>query len=172
MKTKKEIEERRRILVEKNGLFMEKADNLAPIEARIFSILLLSKEEGMTFDELVKFLNASKSTISTNLKKLEKKKMVSYYTKPGDRKKYFILSADGFLAKIDDDIRRYKQEHTLISEIIEFKAIANNILPEDEKLGDLEDNPYLNFLASTINILKELREEIETKCVHSETRIK
>jgi DNA-binding transcriptional regulator GbsR (MarR family) len=76
---------------------MEKQEHLAPIAARIFATLLIYKEKGITFEDLVDFLEASKSTISTNLKTLQNLELIEFFTKSGDRKKYYYLSPANFL---------------------------------------------------------------------------
>nr|WP_320119609.1 MarR family transcriptional regulator [uncultured Marinifilum sp.] len=165
MKNRQELEIQKKLLVERYGLFMEKQDKLAPIAARIFATLLINKENGTTFDELVNFLEASKSTVSTNLKTLQKIEYIDFFTKPGDRKKYFILNPDGFLARIDEELKMYKIEHQLATEISDFKIQANKILDKpDEKYPIYDKTPYLNYLTSTIDILKQLRKGIESQC--------
>ncbi len=165
MKNLQELEERKKLLVERYGLFMEKQEKLAPIAARIFATLLINKETGSTFDELVHFLGASKSTVSTNLKSLQKVEIVHFFTKPGDRKKYFTLNPIGFLTRIEENLKMYKTEHELATEVINFKKEANEIVkkPEDE-FELLHETPYVDYLANTITILEQLRDGIKSKC--------
>ncbi|MBI9060009.1 MAG: MarR family transcriptional regulator [Labilibaculum sp.] len=165
MKNLQELEERKKLLVERYGLFMEKQEKLAPIAARIFATLLINKENGTTFDELVAFLGASKSTVSTNLKTLQKSEIVDFFTKPGDRKKYFTLNPIGFLARIEDDLKMYKAEHQLASEIINFKIESNEIIKNPEEKFQLShETPYLDYLVSTISTIEKLRDGIQSKC--------
>lgn len=165
MKNLKEIEERKKEIIEKYGLFMEKQDNLAPIAARIFTTLLLDKKNGITFDNLVTFLEASKSTISTNLKILENLGIIEYYTKPGDRKKYFQLSKIGFLKRIEDSLNMYETELELLVELMDFKKDANKIITApEEKYPVYEKTPYLDYLSSTIKLINQLRKDIKAKC--------
>lgn len=165
MKNLKELEEQKKILVEKYGLFMEKQEKFTPISARIFATLLINKENGSTFDELVNFLGASKSTISTNLKSLQESDTIDFFTKPGDRKKYFTLNPVGFLSRIEDDLKMYKTEHQLATEVVNFKKEANEILSNtDDKFELSHETPYLDYLTNTISIIEQLRDGIRTKC--------
>ena len=165
MKNLQELEVQKKLLVERYGLFMEKQEKLTPIAARIFATLLVNKENISTFDELVTFLGASKSTISTNLKSLQKSDTVYFFTKPGDRKKYFTLNPIGFLSRIEDDLKMYKTEHQLLTEVVDFKKEANEILNNtDEKFELSQDTPYLDYLTNTITIIKQLRAGLKTKC--------
>lgn len=165
MKNLQELEKQKKLLVERYGLFMEKQEKLAPIAARIFATLLISNENGITFDELVNFIEASKSTISTNLKNLLKIEYIDFFTKPGDRKKYFTLNPAGFIARIDDELKMFKTEKQIAKEIIDFKTEANKIIENPvQKYSTCDDSPYLDYLSSTINTLIQLRRGIESKC--------
>lgn len=165
MKNQQELEEQKKILVERYGLFMEKQEKFSPISARIFVTLLINKENGSTFDELVNFLGASKSTISTNLKSLQESNTIDFFTKPGDRKKYFTLNPEGFLSRIEGELKMYKIEHQLATEVVNFKKEANEILNNtDDKFELSQETPYIDYLKNTISILEELRDGIRTKC--------
>lgn len=166
MKTLKDIEDRKKDIVERYGMFMEKNEKFAPIAARIFSTLLFAEKKGATFEELVNFLGASKSTVSTNLQKLGSMKIVDYYTKPGDRKKYFHLSPDGFISFLDEDINKFKSERILTNEVIEFKEDANKIIEDSSLKFEMhEDNPFLDYLTNSITALEKLKEQVKLKCM-------
>ena len=169
MKTLKDVEDKKKDIVERYGLFMEKSLNFAPIEARIFSTLLLAERKGATFEDLVKFLGASKSTVSTNLQKLSSMAVVDYYTKPGDRKKYFHLSPVGFVSFLDEDINKFKSERKLVIEVIEFKKMANELIEDPDMLFVThEDNPFLDYLTNSIAALEKLKGQINTQCLISD----
>ncbi|NOU58432.1 GbsR/MarR family transcriptional regulator [Marinifilum caeruleilacunae] len=166
MKNLNDIEEKKKEIVERYGMFMEKNENFPPIAARIFSTLLFTENNGNTFEELVNFLGASKSTISTNLQKLGNMEIVEYYTKPGDRKKYFRLSPVGFLAFIDRDLKKVKTERNLIEEVIQLKQRANELITDPNKKFEFhEDHPYLDYLNSSVEGMETLKEQIINKCM-------
>jgi DNA-binding transcriptional regulator GbsR (MarR family) len=165
MKTLKDIEDRKKDIIERYGLFMEKSEKFAPISARIFSTLLLAERKGATFDDLVNFLGASKSTISTNLQRLSNMKVVDYYTKPGDRKKYFHLSPIGFISFLEEDISKFRAEKTLVKEVIEFKKTANKIIDDPNlRFESPENNPFFDYLTSSILSLEKLKKQIQLRC--------
>lgn len=86
---KKEKEE----LIEMFGIHFERNHNLPPLGARILATLILDGCRcGITFEDLVERLGASKSSVSTNLNLLQNLGKITYYTLPGDRKKYFKSS--------------------------------------------------------------------------------
>lgn len=164
MKDLVELEKQKKILVERFGLFMEGQEKLSPIGARIFATLFVNKGNEITFDELVIFLGASKSTISTNLQSLAKLKMIVYHTKPGDRKKYYSLSPIGFVSRIEEKIANFKTEYILVGQILEYKKAVSELIkdPEDEFR---ESYPYLDYLSNTIDLLEQLRNHINEKCL-------
>ncbi|MEZ4793161.1 MAG: hypothetical protein R2783_06785 [Gelidibacter sp.] len=94
-------------LVERLGVFMEQKEQLAPVAARIFSYIILTGKVGTTFEDLVRDLCASKSTISTHLNHLADLKQIVYFTKPGDRKKYYTVNQDSILQSIDAMMESY-----------------------------------------------------------------
>lgn len=157
-----DLEQMKKSLVEEYGLFMEKERQFAPIAARIFTTLLINRRHEATFDELIKFIGASKSTISTNLKILQKDGVVSYYTKSGDRKKYFTLNPEGMLSRIDNSIKVYQKEQKHLIQFREFKQLANRVHSE-EVYSIVSDMPYLDFLTNTLSSLKLLHKKIEEK---------
>ena len=165
MKESIDLEKEKKLLIEKFGLFMEGQEKLSPIGARIFATLFINKENGATFDDLVHFLGASKSTISTNLQSLTKSNMIVYFTKPGDRKKYYTLSPVGFISRIEEKIADYKTEYFLVGQILEHKKLANKLSNENEQqYGSSQETPYLDYLSNTVRLLEQLRDQIKAKC--------
>jgi len=161
MNSDKSLEIRKKELVEKFGVFMERQENLPPIAARIFASLVVNKGDGTTFDELVVFLAASKSTISTNIQLLSNRGMLTFYTKPGDRKKYFILSPESLLSRVEEEIIQYRTEYQIVKEITEFREEIN------EQKADVVSNnsyPYLDFLSNSLSLLENLKENVKTNC--------
>lgn len=85
-----DLTKEREELVELFGVFFETTHHLPPLGARILGTLIVdSKSSCTTFEELVERMGASKSSISTNLNLLLKLGKITYFTMPGDRKKYY-----------------------------------------------------------------------------------
>ena len=84
-KTKEEI-------IETLGLHLEKEHNLPPLAARIYAILILTDEDGITFEDCLEKRGASKSSTSTSLNLLLNMGLVTYFTKPSDRRRYFTTA--------------------------------------------------------------------------------
>lgn len=85
--------EKRAEYIEEVGLFFETL-GLTRMAGRIHGYLMVNEKEMVCFDELVESLQASKSSISTNLKSLQQIRFIKAITLSGDRKTYYCLSPD------------------------------------------------------------------------------
>ena len=157
----KELIERKNKLVERLGVFIENEDNMAPLEARIFSTLIITGKGGITFENLVKDLNASKSTICTHLNTLQASGRVSYFTKPGDRKRYFNVAPNRLLQVMNEMLAKWNMQHDIHSDIIEYKKEANSQNTVDAEEFDLHFHEnYLLFLEEVSNAVNKLKKNI------------
>ncbi|MDT0643629.1 transcriptional regulator [Zunongwangia sp. F363] len=112
-------------MIEEIGVHFERVHQLAPLAARIYATMVLSPADGNTFDEIMEITDASKSSVSTQLNLLLQLKKVEYFTKSGDRKRYFRANRlylkttlEGYLENITDEIE-------LIDKITEFNSKYN-----------------------------------------------
>jgi DNA-binding transcriptional regulator GbsR (MarR family) len=146
-------------LVEKLGVHLENREQLAPVAARILSYIILTGKQGTTFEDMVTILCASKSTISTHLNHLQDLKKIVYFTKTGDRKKYFIINKDMIVQQIDNMINEWQEVRELHLEIKNYKEIVNGqqIENEDEKCDLNFHNDYIQFLNEASSSIEALR---------------
>ncbi len=156
---------KREKLIEKLGVHLECREQLAPLAARILSTLILTGKRGVTFDSLVSELSASKSTISTHLTTLQAANRITYYTKCGDRKKYFIMMPDAMLNAMTEMVKNWKCERDLHFEIMEYKKDLNDTLyKESNDFFDLEfHKDYLDFLDQASASIERLKIKIAKK---------
>lgn len=85
-----DIQKEKEELIEMFGVQFESQYNLPPLACRILGILIVdSCKKGLTFEDLLERVGASKSSVSTNINLLLKLGKIYYYTIPCDRKKYF-----------------------------------------------------------------------------------
>jgi DNA-binding transcriptional regulator GbsR (MarR family) len=82
---------REREYVEETGKVLENF-GLTPMQGRIIAYFLVSDPPEKTFDDLVKYFRASKSSISNSLNYLLQSNIVDYKTYSEDRKRYFHLT--------------------------------------------------------------------------------
>jgi DNA-binding transcriptional regulator GbsR (MarR family) len=116
-------QEEKKELIEMFGVHFEKHYNMSPLSSRILGLLIVDGcKAGMTFEELVTKLEASKSSVSTNLNLLLKIGRIEYYTLPGDRKKYFKAAPlsqrfNNYLSLLEDEklitdrLMTYRKNH-------------------------------------------------------------
>ncbi|MDD7888140.1 GbsR/MarR family transcriptional regulator [Flavivirga sp. 57AJ16] len=152
----------KKILIEKLGVFFENKDQLAPVAARIIAYVILNGKLGATFDDLVTDLCASKSTISTHLNHLLDLKKLVYFTKLGDRKKYFIINKDSIVQSFDEMIESCFNQKELHIEIKEYKEYQNkNEIVDEASKFDLDfHDDYIQYLDEGIKSLQKLRNRI------------
>ena len=161
----KKLESKKCELVEKLGIHIEEMDNFAPLAARIVAFVILNGRQGTTFEQLVNNLCASKSTISTHLTQLQNLKKLSYFTKTGDRKKYFVVNRDRILQSIDEMIATWNIQKELHVEIKEYKDSFNKLIESEEELYfDLGfHTDYITFLDEATTSISVLRQKLLEK---------
>ncbi|WP_179009244.1 GbsR/MarR family transcriptional regulator [Winogradskyella forsetii] len=155
----------KRALIEKLGVFLESKEQLSPLAAQIKAYIILKGKSGTTFDDLVTDLCASKSTISTHLNHLQDLKKILYFTKLGDRKKYFIVNKDSIVQSIDDMVETWVNEKQLHLEIKEYKKCINESkdLEQESKFNLEFHDDYIEYLDAATKALQKLRKKIIEK---------
>jgi DNA-binding transcriptional regulator GbsR (MarR family) len=81
--------------IEETGKVFEKF-GLTPMQGRIISYFTLSDPPEKTFEEMVTYFKASKSSVSNSLNYLLQNKIIDYKTFPSDRKRYFFVTDSFF----------------------------------------------------------------------------
>ena len=149
-------------LVEKLGVHLEAREQLAPVAARILAYVILTGKRGATFEDMVSILCASKSTISTHLNYLSDLKEIEYFTKTGDRKKYYVITTNKIKNHINRMINHWQEERSIHLEIKEYKEKQNNlkIEKEEDKFDLTFHNDYVKFIDEASSSVKELREKL------------
>ena len=154
------LNKKKAYLVEKLGVFLERKEGLAPIAARILAQVILTGKQGTTFEDLVSTLCASKSTISTHLNHLYDLKRLDYFTKTGDRKKYYTINVESMVQNITDMLEEWKSEKELHIEMMEFKAEMHKNLSEENKFELHFHESYIEFNEEAIKSIAKLKETI------------
>jgi len=149
-------------LVEKLGVHLENREQLAPVAARILAYIILTGKKGTTFEDMVTILCASKSTISTHLNHLQDLKKIVYFTKTGDRKKYFIINKDMIVQHIDNMINEWQEVRELHLEIKSYKEAFNShkVENEEEKFDLNFHNDYIKFLDEASASIEQLKTKL------------
>lgn len=138
-------------LIESFGAHFERIYNIPPLAGRILSTLIIDGcKSGLTFEQLVEIMQASKSSVSTNLNLLQKTNRVEYFTLVGDRKKYFKAAPlsqrlQNYLTLIDD-------EKTLVDRLKQFRK--KNMTCEKEEINFHNMCAYKEHLIQVEQLLK------------------
>jgi DNA-binding transcriptional regulator GbsR (MarR family) len=162
---KEEICKEKMKLVEKLGVHLENREQIAPVAARILSYIILTGKKGATFEDMVQILCASKSTISTHLNHLQDLNKIEYFTKTGDRKKYFIINKDTVIQHVEKMIQDWSEIRELHLEIKDYKETqnTNRIENEEEKFNLNFHNDYIKFIDGATKSIKELQIKLSDK---------
>lgn len=117
MKTK--ASNKQKELIEEIGLQLETRLQISPLAARIYALLTLSSYNGITFEEIREVIGSSKSSTSVNINVLLQLKYIEYYTKSGDRKRYFkvskyykLISLELYYQSLENDIKMVDKINT------------------------------------------------------------
>ncbi|TDT46122.1 DNA-binding transcriptional regulator GbsR (MarR family) [Maribacter spongiicola] len=140
-----EKEEHKQRLIEELGVHFEAEYNLPPLAARIFGNLVVTEEVGLTFDDCQMKRGASKSSISTSLNLLLQLGMITYFTKSGDRRRYFKISDKStfFIKKLEQAIKKAANESKMIQKVAKYDQQYNN---EKYISNKAKMDAYLNCL--------------------------
>ncbi len=76
--------------------------NFSPLTAQIYTYILFNNNRGgVTFDELVERLHASKSSVSTSLNLLISNNQIEHFTKIEERKRFFRLNPNFIINRLE-----------------------------------------------------------------------
>lgn len=120
--------------------------HLPPLAAKIYAYLTFDFEmNGVTFEELVDDLKASKSSISCNLDLLLKGKHITVLNKIDERKRYFTLNPDYIKIRFGGIIERLEKEVDILDDL--------HVLIKSKKCEENSDS-YLNKMDIYSDLLK------------------
>jgi DNA-binding transcriptional regulator GbsR (MarR family) len=127
-------------LIEKIGMYFEQG--MQPAAARILALLIVADEESFSFDEIRDTQKLSKSATSNGINYLLSLKKIDYYTKPGDRKRYFKWSPSNTIIHFKEGIEKVLGLSILFEETFQHKKDTTSF--NSQKLEELTD--LMNFL--------------------------
>lgn len=134
------LTQKQKELVEKIGIYFEQG--MQPAAARILALLIVADEESFSFDEIREAQKLSKSATSNGINYLLSLKKIDYYTKPGDRKRYFKWSPSNTIVHFKEGIQKVLGLSVLFEETFQHKKNTTSF--NSQKLEELTD--LMNFL--------------------------
>lgn len=140
--------------IEETGKVFEKFD-LTPMQGRILSYFLKSDKPEITFDELVKYFQASKSTISNSLNYMLQSRIIDYKTFSTDRKRYFFITESFFVVYFENVLNNVGElkDHvfrTVSMRSPEYPDVSEKILRWIENA-----NAFQETIENTLRTLKD-----------------
>ncbi|TLP80933.1 GbsR/MarR family transcriptional regulator [Maribacter sp. ACAM166] len=144
-------------LVEDLGLFFQARHKFPPLAARIYSILVLTSHDGYTFEDLMEITQNSKSSVSTNLNLLVSLKFVEYYTKTGNRKRYFRSNGSYVKNMLVERMESVSNELKMVDKVNTFNRINN---PEKYEQKGYNGTVFQSYLASEKENLEQAIQKI------------
>ncbi|MEO9890888.1 helix-turn-helix domain-containing protein [Aurantibacter sp.] len=153
-------EEIKNKLIEELGVHFESEYDLPPLAARIFASLVLTEEDGLTFEDCINRRGASKSSISTSLNLLLQREFVKYFTKSGDRRRYFEIADKNifFLKKLNRSLKHLEREGKILQKVAEYNA---QFRPEKHFENTNKREVYTKCVSDMTTILKTTIEALE-----------
>lgn len=145
-------------LIEKIGLNLETKLKLSPLASRIYTLLILSAYDGLTFEEIRQTIQASKSATSVNINVLTQLDYVVSYTKPGERKRYFKLAKHSQVIALEGELQKIRAEMEMVNEINSYnKKYHSEKFVNEVTLGNILQNHLVakqQLLKTTIAEMK------------------
>jgi DNA-binding transcriptional regulator GbsR (MarR family) len=130
------LQKEREEIIEILGIHFESLYKISPLAGRILGLLIVDGcKSGLSFENIVEKLAASKSSISTNINLLLKMEKVYYFTIAGDRKKYFKS------APLSDRLSNYlkiiEAETFVINKMYNYREKTASCAEEDLSLENM-----------------------------------
>ena len=144
-------EKRIRETIEDIGKVFEKFE-LTPMQGRIISYFTVSDPPEKTFEELVKYFKASKSSVSNSLNFLLQNKLIDYKTFPSDRKRYFFMT--------DSFFRVYFKK--VLENVAELKEYAYRIVSMRSPEYPLASEKILKWIENANRFQETLESTLES----------
>ncbi len=144
------LTEKQKELIERLGVFNEE-NGYPPAISRILSLLLVSPETALSFDQIRETLNLSKSACSNALNLLLTLGKIEYITKPGDRKRYFRNKITSWQKDIKEGYKKINSASDILEEVLENRPGSTTEF--NQSLKDLIS--FMKFLKNQLPTLYE-----------------
>jgi DNA-binding transcriptional regulator GbsR (MarR family) len=153
MESTASLDKKTRELIEETGKVFEKF-GLTPMQGRIVAFFTISDPPEKTFDEIVTYFKASKSSVSNSLSVLLQNKIIDYKTFSTERKRYFYLTDTFFLVylgKVLENVKELKEQsiRAVSLRTPDYPDVSEKILKWIENA-----NVFQESLETTIESLK------------------
>lgn len=143
-------------LIEELGMHFEKSGT-QPAASRIFALLMISDNNELTFEEIYGILKMSKSAASNAINLLIDTHRVEFFTKPGERKRYFRCKIKSLNEGVQKTIESMDVFNSILKKVLEQRSKETK-----EFNKGLEDViSYLDFMRMELPALFEKWESLK-----------
>jgi len=142
------LTEEQKNLIERLGVAHEEL-GLPPAAARIVALLLVSDDYELSFESIHETLNISKSSASTAISLLLTMDRIEYFTRHGERKRYFRVKIANSEEQVNERLGQMLQLSTILREIIDQRP--DSTADFNEKLESLIG--FLDFIRQELPVL-------------------
>lgn len=133
--------------------------HLTPLAAKIYAYLTFDFEmNGITFEELVDDLKASKSSVSNSIDLLLKGNHIAVLNKIDERKRFFILNPDYVKIRFSRMIERLENEVDILEDLKSFNQLKTDCCKSNLYLKKLDI--YTDLLKTNITRFNKTLEKL------------
>lgn len=100
---------------------LEQDHQLSPLGAKIYALLITADQKSYTFDEMVALTNASKSSVSTQLKELLDRNKIVFENKDDSRKRFFKTNQHYVNDMLQSEYQDASKHTDILSQLIHYK---------------------------------------------------
>ncbi len=141
------LSQKQKELIEQIGIYFEQG--MQPAAARILALLIVSDQNSFSFDEIRELLKLSKSATSNGINFLLSLNKIEYFTKSGDRKRYFTWNPANTITHFKEGIEKVLGLSILFEKTLKLKEDKDSL--NAQKL--LELSGLMSFLHKELPII-------------------
>lgn len=99
----------------------ESVFHISPLTAQIYTYIMFNgHRDGITFDEIVEKLNASKSSVSNSLNLLISNNQIEHFNRIDERKRFFRLNPNFMMMRLEIIRDFLEKEQSLTSKLKQY----------------------------------------------------
>lgn len=145
-------------LIEQIASNIHEKMKISPLASRIYALLIFSSYDGLTFNSIKDYVQASKSSISVSINKLLDKGYIEYYTKSGDRKRFFKADKYYYMRSLMAYQDTLKIEIQMLDKITEYnKKHHPDKYIRDKSIGDITLDHMIKTQALLVESLEKMK---------------
>lgn len=128
--------------------------NIPPLASKIYSYLIFDFEKvGITFDEFVEVLSASKSSVSTSISLLLNSQLIIDHNKMDERKRYFFINDEHMKIRFEKIVQRLQDELKLLNDLNNLRKVKDEDYNEKLTIYKALLNKNISNIQESINKL-------------------